>query len=456
MSPVRVPSGDTAYMTEPDPTLVGEKQRRPGYAPPANIAVGRRGLHTRERILECAAEVFLRNGYHATSIDTIARAADASRATVYQYFPGKEAIFGELSATAEAAVLDHGRRLGRLGPTAEGLDNLYRWLTEWADIYDAHAAVFAEFPGIGTATGLAVRDAGSAAAQFQLVITERLRTAPLSGLHPDDAATVLNRVPHMVNLYRYRRMFPLPTPAAVSAGIAIATQVLLFPDTSDDALRGIAAAPLTPVRSVEPTAPGGMGVELGGPQRSPIAHDVLAVSSQLFAERGYYAVAMEDIAAKVGVGRATLYRYFRTKDKILAELTRRALAQVERHAAALQDIAGSAVAGASADDLAAWLLGYVTFHRAYRGVIRAWFDGTVAEQLADSDVGHGIGAMYDAVRALVESATLPPGIDPAVASAIVLAILGRMTEPTPSQTGSHQEAADLIMLLIDRLLYRGT
>jgi AcrR family transcriptional regulator len=449
-SPVRALSGDTAYMTEPDPQLVGEKQRRHGYAPPANIAVGRRGLHTRERILECAAEVFLRNGYHATSIDTIARAADASRATIYQYFTGKDAIFGELSLTAEAAVLDHGSRLGRLGPSADGLDNLHRWLTEWADIYDAHAAVFAEFPGIGTATGLAVGDAGSAAAQFQVLITERLRAAPLRGLDPDDAAAVLNRVPHMVNLYRHREMFPLPSPVAVAASTATAIQVLLFPDTGDDVLRGIAVAPASLARTVEPTAPGGVNVELGGPQRSPIAHDVLTVSSQLFAERGYYAVAMEDIAAEVGVGRATLYRYFSTKDKILAELTKRALGEAERRATALQDIIRDRTGSR-----AAWMLDYVRFHRAYRGVIRAWFDGTVAEQLSDSEVGHGIGAMYDAVRALVDAATLPPGVDPAVATAVVLAILGRMTEPTASQTGTDEEAAAVLTLLMGRLLERG-
>lgn len=443
-------SSDTAYMTEPDPELVGEKQRRPGYAPPANIAVGRRGLHTRERIVECAAEVFRRNGYHATSIDTIARAADASRATVYQYFTGKEAIFGELSSTAEAAVLEHGGRLGRLGPSADGLDNLYRWLTEWANIYDAHAAVFAEFPGIGTATGLAVGDAGSAAAQFQVLIIERLQAAPLRGLDPVDAAAVLNRVPHMVNLYRHREMFPLPSPDVVSASAAIAIQVLLFPDTPDDVLRGIAVGPSILAGNPKSTAAESVATDAGGPLRSPTAHSVLAVSSQLFAERGYYAVTMDDIAAELGVGRATLYRHFSTKDKILAELTRRALAEAERRAATLQDV----IRSGPAVDRATWILDYVRFHRAYRGVIRAWFDGTVAEQLADSDVGQGIGVMYDAVRALVDTAALPPGVDPAVATAVVLAILGRMTEATESQAGTDEEAADLIGLLLSRLLVR--
>ena len=61
---------------------IPDKVRRPGYAPATSIGVGRRGLHTRDRIIARAAEVFLANGFHATSLDAIAKAANASRATV--------------------------------------------------------------------------------------------------------------------------------------------------------------------------------------------------------------------------------------------------------------------------------------------------------------------------------------------------------------------------------------
>ena len=104
------------------------KLRRPGYAPPANVGVGRRGLHTRDRILTSAAKVFLANGFHGTSLDTIAKAAKSSRATVYQYFAGKEDIFRELSAASERDVLAHGERLGALGPTVDGVEALHEWL----------------------------------------------------------------------------------------------------------------------------------------------------------------------------------------------------------------------------------------------------------------------------------------------------------------------------------------
>src|SRR3984893_1570467 len=426
-----------------------DKLRRPGYAPAAKAGLGRRGLHTRERILGCAAEVFLANGFHATSLDAIARAAHASRATVYQYFAGKEEIFRELSALAERDVLEHGEHLSDLGPTVDGVDALHRWLAEWADIYDAHAAVFAEFPGIGTATGLSVIDASTDADQFHQTVTARLRDPRLRDLDADDAAAALGRIPHMVHLYRYRALFPLPARATVSWSLTIALQLMLFPATPDDVLQ--AATPDVTEACVR-TLLGALNNAGATPAvtdtpGSPIRQDVLSVSSALFAERGYYAIGMEEIAAAADVSRAILYRYFSTQDKILAELTRRAVVEIEEHAAALPAMA--------ADSLTEWMRGYVRFHRTYRGVIRAWFDGTVAEQLSDADVDHGIGAIFQSVAALLSTVDLPPGVDADVAGAVFVAVLGRMSEPTgASASHSDERAATLMVKLLRRALLR--
>ena len=426
-----------------------DKLRRPGYAPAANASVGRRGLHTRDRILGCAEEVFLANGFHATSLDAIAKAAHASRATVYQYFAGKEEIFRELSALAERDVLAHGDHLGELGPTVDGVDALHRWLVEWADIYDAHAAVFAEFPGIGTASGLAVIDAGTAADQFHQTITHRLCGMRLRGLEPDDAAAALGRIPHMVHLYRYRAMFALPARATVSWSLTVALQLMLFPETPADVIRAVAPQLTSgreqpPPRTLDTPLATTVAIEEPG---SPIPQDVLSVSSALFAERGYYAIGMDEIAAAADVSRATLYRYFSTKDKILAELTRRAVVEIGEHAAALPTVA--------ADSLTEWMRGYVRFYRTYRGVIRAWFDGTVAEQLSDADVDHGIGAIFQAVATLLSTVDLPAGVDADVAGAVFVAVLGRMSEPTgASAPDSDERAAHLMVTLLRRSLLR--
>ncbi|MCW2550415.1 MAG: transcriptional regulator, TetR family protein [Mycobacterium sp.] len=428
---------------------IPDKVRRPGYAPTTSVGVGRRGLHTRDRILACAAELFLANGFHGSSLDAIAKAANASRATVYQYFAGKDDIFRELSASAEHDVLAHGERLGVLGPTVDGMVALHGWLVEWADIYDAHAAVFAEFPGIGTVTGLTVIDAGETAEQYHLEVADRVRAVDLSGLDRHVAAAVLGRIPHMVHLYRYRAMFPLPATPVVSWSLTVALQLMLFPDTPDDVLR--AAAPPNLLASVTPPMPDARREST--PERhemplSPTEQEVLSVSSAMFAERGYYAVGMEEIASGAEVSRATLYRYFSTKVEILAELTRRAVLEVEAHAAALPQTAG---AGSWPD----WMLGYVQFHRRYQGVIRAWLDGTVAEQLADASVDHGIGAIHGAIGALLSNVDLPVGVDPRVAGAVFLAVLGRMTEPpSGGEAESDERAAALMLNLLTRSLLR--
>jgi AcrR family transcriptional regulator len=426
-----------------------DKLRRSGYAPAANAGVGRRGLHTRDRILGCAAGEFLANGFHATSLDAIAKAARASRATVYQYFAGKEEIFRELSALAERDVLAHGEQLGQLAPTIDGMTSLHYWLVEWSVIYDAHAAVFAEFPGIGTATGLAVIDAGTAADQFHETVTDRLRRMRLRDLDAHDAAAALGRIPHMVHLYRYRAMFPLPDRGTVTWSLTVALQLMLFPETPADVLRAVAPEVTTGrVRTPPPVLDGAAAspaaTEAAG---SPIPQDVLSVSSALFAERGYYAISMEEIAAAADVSRATLYRYFSTKDKILAELTRRAVVEIEEHAAALPAMA--------VDSLTEWMRGYVRFHRTYRGVIRAWFDGTVAEQLSDADVDHGIGAIFQSVAALLSTVDLPPGVDADVAGAVFVAVLGRMSEPTGASASHSDEGAAVLMVkLLRRALLR--
>lgn len=422
-----------------------DKLRRQGYAPTANIGVGRRGLHKRDRILARAAELFLANGFHSTSLDTIARAANTSRATVYQYFAGKEDIFRELSDIAGRAVLDHAEQLGSLGPAADGFHALRRWLSEWADIYDTHAAAFAEYPGIGTE--ISIIDIGPVAEQFHCRVTARLHAAQLQGLDIADAAAALMRIPHMVHLYQHRTMFPLPEREVVTWSLTVAAQLMLFPDTPVEAMtpRPHTDEPARTPPAVSDSS-GAPAVVVAEP--SPIAHEILLASSALFAERGYYAVSMEDIAAAAELSRATLYRYFSTKDKILAELTREAVAQIEQQAASLNLVSGI-------ESLTGWMVGYVRFHRAYQGVIRAWFDGTAAERLSKEALDHGIGAVHRAVIALLDTVDLPDGIDHEVAGAVFLAVLGRMTEPTGAdEPESDERVADLMVNLLRRALLR--
>src|SRR3954464_8722524 len=67
---------------------------------------GRRGLATRQRLLECTVDLLATTPYRDLKVTDITRAAGTSRATFYQYFVDIEAI---LLAVAEQTV-EEGRR----------------------------------------------------------------------------------------------------------------------------------------------------------------------------------------------------------------------------------------------------------------------------------------------------------------------------------------------------------
>lgn len=50
----------------------------------------------RSALLQAAREVFLAKGYEASTMADIARLAGGSKATLYSYFPSKEAMFNEI------------------------------------------------------------------------------------------------------------------------------------------------------------------------------------------------------------------------------------------------------------------------------------------------------------------------------------------------------------------------
>ena len=52
----------------------------------------RGGDRTRRRILTAALRLFSRNGFHGTSIRSLARSVDLTEAAIYYHFPAKRAI----------------------------------------------------------------------------------------------------------------------------------------------------------------------------------------------------------------------------------------------------------------------------------------------------------------------------------------------------------------------------
>ncbi len=64
---------------------------------------------------------------------------------------------------------------------------------------------------------------------------------------------------------------------------------------------------------------------------------LLSAATELFREKGYYAVSIDDIAALAGVSRMTFYRHFRSRAAILMELFEHGVATAMPQLLAIRD-----------------------------------------------------------------------------------------------------------------------
>jgi AcrR family transcriptional regulator len=60
---------------------------------------------TRETIAQVAADLFAERGFESVTVGDVARAADVSRQTVFNYFPSKEQMLFDRDAEVEAALV---------------------------------------------------------------------------------------------------------------------------------------------------------------------------------------------------------------------------------------------------------------------------------------------------------------------------------------------------------------
>src|SRR5882762_1549236 len=56
------------------------------------------------RLIDAAERLFLRKGFHATTMDEVAAASSISKKTIYQAFESKEALFHALVQTRRAPI----------------------------------------------------------------------------------------------------------------------------------------------------------------------------------------------------------------------------------------------------------------------------------------------------------------------------------------------------------------
>lgn len=85
------------------------------------------GQSGKTKILKNAADIFVRKGYHETTVDEIARAMGIAKGTIYNHFAGKEDLYLAVIRNGVVQLQDYLRQAAAGGKnTREKITNLIR------------------------------------------------------------------------------------------------------------------------------------------------------------------------------------------------------------------------------------------------------------------------------------------------------------------------------------------
>src|SRR5688572_829787 len=96
----------------------------------------RQRLDRRQYVLEAAEAVFARRGFHETSVEEIARAAEYATGTVYLYFKSKEELFVAILEEKLRELIDSVRQ--RSTAESDPILGLRQVVQAQLEYFDAH------------------------------------------------------------------------------------------------------------------------------------------------------------------------------------------------------------------------------------------------------------------------------------------------------------------------------
>jgi AcrR family transcriptional regulator len=436
-----------------------ETFRREGYGP-SSLAVGERGARTRQRIVEETLRLFETQGFHATSVEGIAKAAGTSRSTLYQYFESKEQIFVELLDECGSALMRVVRRIGPLGPTRLGFDNLHWWLGEWAYVYDKYATMFVQWASVDT-PGTSVRPLVTGFTHsYNTRIAARLESSGITGMTAVDAAVAMTSIVHRFNYFRHMGLMPHRfTADQLLDGLAVFVQLLLFPDTPLEVF-SVVELPPSASRRPESQVPSNEAFaqlpdRLAGvrPRAAATVRRLLDASALLFADRGYHGTGVDDVVGEAGFARGTFYKYFDEKLDLLLQLTRECALDMQVLIEEFLLIDPASAAGPA--QLRAWLVRYLPFQTRYLGIMRAWLEGTSRDPQMLAAVRETTRNMHLASLQVLARVDRPHPLDPDIAAVIQGGILERLPQAVHEFDPERSDAdiVELIAAVMERGLY---
>jgi AcrR family transcriptional regulator len=421
--------------------------------------VAPRAATTRGRIAEVSLELFGRLGYFDTSVDAIAKAAGVSRATLYQYFKGKDEIFLELLNECGGALFRVARRIGALGPDEVGFDNLNWWLGEWSWVFDKYSTMFVQWTAIASSDTKVRPEINRFVRGYNHRVAERLASSGLNGLDPEVAAMTMTALVHRINLFVHTdRAYGRRAKDTIDT-LSVFLQLMLFPDTPPSVLTSLGLhASVDPAADVDavavPPAPNVEGLSVSERTASLSKRAVITVNALAdagaaqFRARGYRSTSVDDIVESASVARGTFYKYFSDKQDLLAAVAAEIYGAGMTFAKRIAEV--DPVAKKST--LRPWLATYVEFYDKYSGCIEAWAEGTTDDPTIVS-IGENGQVQMDigAARMLIRGPDRYP-FDPVISALILRALVTRVPQaaldlPEPID---DDELIDVLMTCINR------
>jgi AcrR family transcriptional regulator len=432
--------------------------RRASYGP-SSPEVGSRGASTRNRITEVSLELFGTLGFFDTSVDAIAKAAGVSRATLYQYFRGKDEIFLELLNECGTALFRVARRIGPLGPDDVGFDNLHWWLGEWSWVFEKYSTMFIQWTAIASSDTKVRPQIVSFVRSYNHRVAERLAASGLQGIDPETAAMMMTALVHRMNLLVHSNRTYGRDSRAVTDALSVFLQLTLFPQTPPSVFTKLelhaSADPAADIAAIEvPPAPAVDGLSISD-RTANLSKRAIATVTALadagaaqFRAKGYRRTSVDDIVEAADVARGTFYKYFSDKQDLLAAVgteiygAGRAFAERITHVDPLDD----------ESTLRGWLATYITFYDRYSGCIDAWVEGTTDDAIVVAIGENGQVLMDLGAAQMLTHRSGPYPYDPVLSALVLRALVTRVPQasldlPEPI---TEDEVLDLLMTCIRR------
>lgn len=253
-----------------------------------------------ELILEVAARLFAAEGYTRTSLDMIAREVGLHKATLYHYFASKDEILETCLSLAAADISLASRHL------SDGSERLLDRLNYFfSSLVVAQNGRFGRCVEAVDAESLRLEPAGAIRA-FKHELEDEVGAALADGITRGE---VRQGDPQEMARMIFGAFHWLPRWYRPGKGASLGTIALGFVDFAATGIAGAQSISI-PANESEPVA---------GPRKpADRREEIVLLATRCFAEKGYDAASIGDIAQAVGLQKASLYHYFPGKAAILS------------------------------------------------------------------------------------------------------------------------------------------